>query len=356
MIDLFGNASGTVGLHIPPEYNYIKRSLLKEVDVVKRYYRLNAKPFPNQHPLIRLIEMLPLAWNADDYQYSNIIEDAASGLSRTLGFTSDRFKGSIFTKGFLLGSDTKEAVLSVYNEDFFLDANQNWYKLTPINYVYHTRSDVTIPLLNNKTKGSGYGLLTINIPMLMVKYRYWYQWQKSKSDSIPSGAAFVTSFVIPDILDSYMDIAIFNRLDQQLADLPLRKYSSSHPFYLTDFTDKIDDYNRSVLRHYKSRRVDGQAVLTGFPMFFHANLGTLLESPEGLINRNNDWFYIVQRLPFYRFLLRLQEKGYINDTNFTNRLKLTLKRIKYDGGFRQTNDPQFLAYFTNMFESLVSHV
>ena len=356
MIDLFGNASGSVGLHIPPEYNYIKRSLVKEAEIVKRHYRLNAKPFPNQHPLMRLIEMLPLAWSADDYQYSNIIEDAALGLSRTLGFTSDCFKGQIFTKGFLLGPDTREAVLSIHNEEFFLDTDKTWYKLNPINYVYHTRSDVTIPLLNNKTKGSGYGLLTINIPMLMVKYRHWYKWQKSKGDSIPPASSFITSFVLPDLIDSYMDIAVFNRLDQQLADLPLRKYSSSHPFYLTDFTDKIDAFNRSVLTYYKNRRVNGHAVITGFPMFFHANLGSLLEQPEGLINRNNDWFYIIQRLPFFRFLLRLQDNGYINDTYFTNKLKITLKRIKYDGGFRQTNDPQFLSYFTEMFESLVNHI
>lgn len=353
MLNLFGNAlSGNGSIRVPKEFHYLQRSLTQEMDIIQRYYRLNSKPFPNQHPLIKLITMLPLAWEATDYQYANIITDVHTDISRRLGFTDYQNKGNIFSKGFFLGEQTREAVLCVTSSFSILDLESNWYKLQPIKYVYHTRSDVSIPFLNNKLKGIGFGLLTIDIPLLMVKYRHWIKYQKRKGDSIPSAAAFATSFVIPDALSSYMDIAIFNRMDQSLADLPLRQYPSSHAFYLTNYTKKIDEYNTTLLNYYKGLRTSAGNILTTAPMFFSKRLIDLLQRPDTIINRNNEWFYVMQRLPFYRFIFRLIDKGYVSDSNFINKFKTSMRILFNNGSFQQAPDTKFTQYFLSIFNDI----
>lgn len=355
MLDLFGNAlPGNSSLKIPKDYQYLKRSLEKELDTIQRHYRLNSKVFPSQHPLVKLITMLPLAWNADDYQYANIITDCHSDITRRLGFTDYQNKGSVFTKGFLLGESTREAVLCVSNDSLFLDMDENWYKIKPVQYVYHTRSDVSFPLLNNNLKGNGFGLLTIDVPLLMVKYRHWVTYQKRKGESIPGPGAFITSFVIPDALASYMDIAIFNRMDLKLAELPLRQYPSSHPFYLTNYTARIDNFNNELLGKYQNLHTSAGNVLMGMPGFFHTRLLELIQRPNTVINRNNEWFYVMQRLPFYRFILRLITHGYVNDTFFVNKFNMSMRQLKNNGSFRQAPDAKFTQYFLSIFNDIVA--
>lgn len=353
MLDLFGNSlPGHGSLKVPREFQYLKRSLVKEVDVVKRHYRLNSKPFPNSHPLMRLIDMLPLCWTADDYQYSNIISDMHTDITRILGFTDYQNKGSIFPKGFFLGPDTREAVLCVNEPSLYLNMDRDWYMIQPMRYVYHTRTDVNVPFLNNKLKGVGFGLLTLDVSLLMVKYRHWVKYQKRKSESIPTAAAFITSFVIPDLLESYMNIAIFNRMDQNLASLPLRSYPSSHPFYLTNYTVKIDEYNTTLLNFYKGLKTNAGSILDSVPLFFSDNLLSLLQKPQTVVNRNNEWFYVMQRIPFYRFILRLIQKGYVSDSLFINKFTVKMRQMKNDGSFRQAPDPKFTEYFLAMFNDV----
>lgn len=353
MLNLFGNAlPGNGSIRVPTEFHYLQRSLVKELDIVQRHYRLNPKPFPNQHPLIKLITMLPMAWEADDYQYANIIADAHTNISRRLGFTDYQNTGNVFTNGFFLGESTREAVLCVSEPFLYLDLDKTWYKLQPMKYVYHTRSDVSIPLLNNKLKGTGFGLLTLDVSLLMVKYRHWVKYQKTKGDSIPSAAVFVTSFVIPDVLPSYMDIAVFNRMDQNLADLPLRQYPSSHAFYLTNYTKKIDDYNTALINHYKGLRTNAGNILTTIPTFFSVRLLDLLQRPDTIINRNNEWFFTMQRLPFYRFIFRMIEKGYVSDSTFVNKFHASIKLLLNSGYLRAVSDDKFRNYFLSIYNDI----
>ncbi|MFO5836938.1 hypothetical protein ACLBSM_33145, partial [Klebsiella pneumoniae] len=55
------------------------------------------------------------------------------------------------------------------SESFDLkDLNKTWYKLSPVTYLYHTRTDTNLPIMNNTTQGRDYVVTLKNIPMLPV--------------------------------------------------------------------------------------------------------------------------------------------------------------------------------------------
>ncbi|MFO5890539.1 hypothetical protein ACLBSJ_32485, partial [Klebsiella pneumoniae] len=69
--------------------------------------------------------------------------------------------------------------------------------------------------MNNTTQGRGYGVTLVNIPMLLVMYRYWYRWQVEKNpDEVEDTYRFIGSFVLPNMVDSYLDISFFKCVDK----------------------------------------------------------------------------------------------------------------------------------------------
>lgn len=355
MFDLFFSKPRLQGGVIkPPEFAYLKRSLQNELKNVKYYYRNHYKKVAANNLFANLLNSLIIREELDDYQFSRVIEDQADSITRRFGIASNMFRGQVHEKGIVLGPETKEILVSVVNEESFIDDGDNWWDMKPINYLYHTRTDVGLPILNNTTKGRGFGILSINVPMLAVKYRRWRRWAITNDPSLPSVFEFVGKFVLPDLLDSYLDIAIFNRLDQRQAGLPLRKYPSAHPFYLTDYSDRIDRFNEILLDQYHSRKNDPEQLLYNIPLITSDTALAMVTVRQSGMNRNNDWVYLLRNIPFYRFIARHGIQHNRPNQYYLNQMYNQLRYLRNDQIFNGIGTKDTVNYFRDILNDTIS--
>lgn len=325
MLELFSTTPRKNGGRlIPPEMNYLKRNILVQTKKIHEYYNDHYKRIDATNLIVRLLGCYAMHRNLNDIDYAGYVGDMFSTYARTLGIVTPYNKAKVHVGGIFLGPKTEEIIQLTEDDENFFTASDTWRDLVPIRYRYHTRFETGYPILNNTTKGYGVGILELDIRKLMVKYRHWCEWQRGLTGQIGSKAYFVGTQVVPMMLESYMDIAMFNRLDRQQKDLPLYKYPLPHPIQVVDYTDTIDKVNTYFIEKSKGQHWNMEQVLYNIPMLFCDSGLSLVQPIRGYRNRNTDWVYILQILPFLRFLIRTETVGQINQ-GFKNQLLIYLR-------------------------------
>lgn len=354
MLDIFKKKPRLVsGVLQSPEIPFLRRSLKKERDVVVSYYRDHYKRIATNNLFIQVIHCFALQHHLSDLEYSDWVNNQFSSFARNLGFVTPYSKGRFHLKGILLGPETHEVVQHIVDgEENYFDADEQWANLTPVKYLYHTRTDLGFPLMNNTTKGKGMGLLQVDVGMLLVKFRHWHKTMKSMMDQPPPVAHFVGTYVIPDVLESYMDIAMFNRLDVQLSGLPLRKYPAAHPFYVTNYTDRLDALNGTVIGYTKGRSLEYEQILWNTPLLFAENALSLVQAPEGITSRNNEWVYLLQIMPYLSYLTKYKEHASLSGA-YRNRLWNRLRYLRLDHVFNGVGPAPIVDSLNKQLELLI---
>lgn len=304
MYDLFKDKPNRLlGQALDPNIVYIRRTYLGLINDVKNYYRYAPKHIASDNLLALLIQQFVINYNLNDSDWLRQVEVFGKGISRNLGITSSINRGRIHSKGITLGPQCEEIIVEDISPFTIQDINKNWYKLVPVKYLYHTRTDVNLPIMNNTTPGKGYGVISVNIPMLLLQYRYWLLWQLKRGITQPENVyRFIGSIVLPNMVESYLDIAFFNRIDRQAQGIKNFTYPLSHPFYLTDMSARLDKLAVHINQEslLKGIEIEGLAWIT--PMIVKDNLFNLIKSPRTPISYQNEWAYVLAKLPYIKYL------------------------------------------------------
>lgn len=326
MYTLFRDAPARrLGQSVDPNIIYIRRTYLDLLEDVKAYYRRAPKAVESSNVFANIIQHFVIDEKIDDAAWAKKVEDQAKGLSRVFGFTSSINRGKIFEKGVTLGPNCEEIVIASSESFDKRDINKHWWKLTPLKYLYHTRTDTNLPIMNNTTPGKGYGVVTINIPMLLVQYRYWLRWQKSNNvEQLENAYRFIGSIVLPNLIDSYLDIAFFNRMARQAQGIKNVKFPVPHPFYLTDLSPRLDKLaeRQNFQNSIKGIELEGLAWIT--PMILKQNLFELMELPKDPVTFQNEWAYTLARLPYVKYLFMMLQKNPGYDRSQVNEVMIDL--------------------------------
>lgn len=292
-----------------PDLPYLRRAYQDVMDDVRNHYHFYPKRVDGDHRLGSLLKHLPRRWDLDDHRYLHFVDSASEGLSRTYQFTSPTHRGRLYENGLTLGKDCVEAVIDHYaGVPKDLNVPGAWRHWEPLKYLYHTRTDLRMPISNNQQQGKGYGVVTLDIPLLALQYRYWLKTQKrgdkeelaQQPDSV---FRFLGSFPLPNLVGSYLDIAIFNRLTRIANNLPVHSYPSPHPFYVMDLSQRIDGLLHRVVATNDQRRGDIQIFAGTTPMIVNATLQQVMVLPNMPVNRNNEWALMLARLPYLKYIV-----------------------------------------------------
>lgn len=208
MYDLFKRpATRFTGAMTYPQLAYLNRHFQTQVRDVKKFYYLHPKFVDAKNALGNLLIHIPIRTDLDDQRYSRYVEDMSSGVSRAFGFTSPVYRGKVHESGVVLGPRTNEVVITISTQVDVTNFDREWYKASAVRCLYHTRTDLGLPVLNNTTPGAGWGVTTVDIPMLALQYRYWLKYQVDHMEQKESVYRFIGGFVLPNMIDSYLDIA-----------------------------------------------------------------------------------------------------------------------------------------------------
>lgn len=356
MYSLFrDNQIGNHATVIDPTRPYIQRQVKQQLQDVTNYYRRFPKLVDSRNLLNLIISHFVLEFKSDDFTFARNVEVQARGLIRNLGLVDATNRGRIFLNGATLGPECEEIVISSIERFDTNNLKAKWRDLKPLRYLYHSRSDINLPIMNNRTPGKGYGVLSINIPMLMVQYRHWV-WRTvgAVEPSEVNQYQFIGSYALVNSLESYLDIAYFNRLARLAYGMPSTKYPIPHPFYIPDLTPVVD--KMAVLtnsqRAAKALTVEQLAAIT--PMLVQTSLYEVLQLPKGPVTMQNEWALAIARLPYIKYLVigLLQAPGY--DHQQTNEILYELKESLHSQAFSQNGNSPMIARFMKDVKELIT--
>lgn len=294
----------------PPEWSYINEQLQKNLNTVVNYY--SARPFAvkSNHFLSRLINSISVSFNHNLERYYDIVDARALSFSMTMKMSSSLFRGNIFN-GVFYGDGTNEILMAV--DDVFnpYEVDANWRTTSAVRVLYHSRSDLDLLLPNGKTFSNekGYAVIAINITMLAVQYRAFLKYQKTnfidKGLSPQTTAQFIHMHVLPNMLGSHLDIALFNRAFNLLMGAPMGENTKKHPFYLTDLTAKVDKSYNGLIELFKRRNSLYRTIMATFPTVEDKNFLTISKLPDNAQTKQITASEVLARLPFIYFFTTL---------------------------------------------------
>lgn len=346
-----------LGQTVDPGFIYVRRTYKTLINDVKGYYRQAPKYVESTNLFALLIQQFVINMALDDNQWVRQIEEQSKGAARNLGLVSPINKGKIFTSGITLGPHSEEVAIATYEKFEREGLGKMWRDLRPVKYLYHTRTDTSLPIMNNTTPGKAYGVITVNVPMLMVQYRYWLRWQKAlERVQFENVYRFVGSIVLPNMLESFLDIAFFNQLDRASQDIKNPTFPLQHPFYLTDMNPRLAKLTEKVNFESFLRGIEIEGLAWITPMIVKNNLFEVMEIPRVPITYQNEWAFALARLPYIRYLTRMVLRNHGYDKSQLNEVMIDLIESSKDQIFNNMGNSEFSKSFRKQIQQVIDDI
>lgn len=355
MYSLFRNDPvGSLGMVVDPNLPYIKRMYTGMLKDVKAYYHRNPKFCDSRNIIANMIQHFLIDFKVDDATFAKQIERTAEPMVRMYGFVSAINRGKIYPTGVTLGPQTEEIVISTYEGFDLTGLRSRWRTLAPIRYLYHTRTDCNLPIMNNTTPGKGYGVTLINIPMLLVQYRYWLFEQFGHAEpSIENVYRFVGAYPLVNAIDSYLDIAYFNRLSRQAYGIKNPSYPLPHPFYLTDMVPRLDKLAERTNMQIGARPLSLEDFARITPMVAKDNLFQVIQLPKEPVTVQNEWALAIARFPYIKYLVHCVRNSKSSDLNQLNIVIREVREAMYGQAFKMNGSSPMIDYLKRNVDEMV---
>lgn len=224
----------------------------------------------SSHLLFKIINSLAVEFDGDMVKYLERCEGAATRIVPTLKMTASFSKGRLFTES-LFYEGCPEIILYARNPRFrMMDLWTNWRDVEPVWVVNHPISDLTIfepAVMNSSTiEMPDLAMIAIDIPLLAAKWRMFKATFPEKNME-----AYVTGYVLPQMMKSHLNVALFNKI---MAYLDVRNpcgIKSNLPFAQNIANQVGDEVAEDVLNKMLSKEMGANQILSTIPAIFGDN-------------------------------------------------------------------------------------
>lgn len=295
------------GIQHPAAWPYVSHGLRANVSQVARYYRGNPQAVKGDHLLVKLIQSIDVPTSLSYERYYANVDAVSLDTSMVLKLTSSLYKGQIWD-GVFYGPGSDEIIIA-HTDSFNLDmVKKDWMNVTPVRVLRHAKSDLYLNLPDGRrnTTESGLAIIAINLPLLMCQYysfRQSYWIGNEQGIDVPSIMMFVHMYVLPNMLFSHLDQALFNRIDHLARKLPMGKTLKRHPFALIDYEYKVDQVYTEVLKNLSGVEKNFVGMLQNIPVVFRKDMEQVMHVPDMAPTRQVLWALAASRLPMLNFVL-----------------------------------------------------
>lgn len=327
------------GITRVPEFLYVKGGIARDLAKALKKHHEYVTAVNSGHFLIRLIQSMNVSMERDYRNYADVALDRGEDLSRSLQMTSPMSVGKVFTDGIFYSKNVEEIIIS-NDSDFDVDeAVRRWRELEPIRVLRHPFDDINlkVPYGDYDDKITGVAVIAINIPMLMIQYRRWFETEKKVNEEADRTInQFVSMYPIPNMLRSHLDIALFNRINTIYLDEEPERFKRENVFFTSDFTSKLDRIIDKQITILRNKHYEFDQILLSIPAITKESLFEVVSLPTMARTRQVNWALTMSRLPYIKFLLRLnKESDNENNRFYLNRIRIALKTIKNDRTLKQ---------------------
>jgi len=318
-----------------PEWKAVQDGLKRNLVAMLSHYRHNSYSVAPDHLLVQLLQSInvPLSLNSDRY-YSNISINAlpvANSFQLTTPFGSGKlFRGVFFSK-------TIQEVIIGFDEAFNMDkVEAQWQDATPVRVLRHPFNNLNLQIPNGRflSPETGLAVIAVNVSLLAVQYRAFRNAEMLKQKADPNYVQrnmqqFVHMYVLPNMLESYLDYALFNRINALWLDQPVYNAPTREAIHLPTYNRQVDVVYLRLIDMLRKVNYSAPAILASVPAASHKDLRSVMFVPDVAPTRQILWSVILARLPMLLFLIQVTTKveRVQNQTGLTE-VEITLLRLK----------------------------
>lgn len=326
------------------EFRRVRDGLRLTIERVKKYRRDNPRGLTGGHLLLRLMNSIPYANGPTDQVFNDKISDIALLFTQSLRMTSALSRGQLWRPGPFLGNRVQEVIIADTDQWDVAQGLKRWEELSPIRYLYHPMTSLSMPVADDEfaSTESGIAVISINIPMLASQYRAWRRAFSVVDESPRTVAQFLQAYPLPNMLDSYADLAILNRLTNMYfaIDNP-RDTVRPHTFYVTPWDKEVDALLERWLNIVSSKRWNFDTLVSHIPTVSSEDLHATLRLPEQAYSTQISWAILLARVQLIAFLVQFN-RNTENENNYQylNYIRRHLQYIEGNGSLRNALSSQ----------------
>lgn len=291
-------------------WNYIRSGLLRNLEITKSYYHSRIYAVKTNHFLARLIDNINVSHNYELERYYSIVDDKSNALASAMRMSTAYQKSNLFN-GIFYGQGCPEIIVTDCASFDIFDTFKNWREVSAVKVVTHPVSNLNLLLPNGKDVNSEKGLavISINIPMLAIQFKAFCADQlymdQQDGTGLQSTAHFIHRFVLPNMLASHLDYALFNRITNLLNGAPLPVSLRRHPFMLNDYTTMSDMMQSEIIDGMSGKSLDYKAILRTIPAVSSPNMQTALTMADNPPTRQLVWVDVLSRIDALKMMIQL---------------------------------------------------
>lgn len=299
------------------------RKLSHDTDTnIQRYrdhYDANPVHLDSSNILYKILTGTALGTDLSMDEFIRSTATRADQVAGVLGICNHRSKGTYQSTNSFYGKPFKEVI--VFNSaptdalSHILEQYRDVSELLSsgsltrcIRVLYHTSTDVGVRHLDGTSTPSdeGYAVIEIDPIKLALAYRVWRLGEgSSTADGIElTMGNFLQQYIIPGMVNSHVDIALWNRLLVDSTGITSRvSMSNNLPFYMLDPEVVLPSVERSfdsVMRNWTKGVSD---LYSSIPLISSYTVGHYTQVKGLPVNAQTEWVHLLVQYNYIRFAL-----------------------------------------------------
>ena len=330
MVPIFAADNLTVRAAVlPGGWDYAKRVLLTNIADAQEY-RMNyfiAAQRRNEFMQKALLNF-PVPITLSENEYIEQIKYAALNFSQTMRITSPISAGLSAAPSFF-ASAVAETYLLI-ETDFYKRDVDDWKRLTPVWYLDHPSTSLLPMQFSMQTTESGHAVIAVDLAKLAYMY-YRFCREALPPELTPTSdrsiEAFTNQYVLPNMLQSQLNISVLNRAIALANDTPPPS-SSSHgkiPHPWIDVDARVDSALKLTISMLHNSNGSFDNLLQALPSVSAHAQRTALVLPDMADTSNVVWLQVLSRLKVFNFMMdQTGDEGVRVNQHYLSRLARTI--------------------------------
>ena len=293
----------------------IKAALRRNLNEVIDFYRTHSMAVKSEHFLVRVLQSIDVPHSLSTERYMENVNRMCLKFSMAMKMTSSIYRGQVFD-GVFYGEGSQE-ILVAFQSDHradTLDAIDDRRQVVPIRVLRHpcTSLNLQLPDGNDRLTRPDFSVFLIDLPLLAWQYRQFRleeaKRQQEEGGNQRSTMQFIHMVVLPNMLDSHLDIAIFNRYRYYQQGWELEpEIEALHSFQVLEYNQAVDSYIRNELDSLTKTTRDFSSILHSIPLVSAETLQEAMQIPDLPPTQQVMWAVSIARLPLILFLFTFNQ-------------------------------------------------
>jgi len=330
------------------KFEYIKRKYNFEINKVKDYYRGKNRAVNNRHILNRIITMLAPSYTLEDFDYYSRVDSNSRLVSKQFDIVSNINKGRVLQNE-LYGENSDEIFLyteTPINLDTF---KYTWITESPIRCIHTNNLELSFmfPYENITLPENSLHVFEIDITKMLMMYKYWCL-ERVREDNSTNPNVFIATIVLPNVLDSLIDLTIVNRYLAIAAGEKLpHKFINKHPFVIINYVEGIDNVLTDIVKDTRNSSIPLEQLLLSIPVIVEETALPVIKITHTYYTAQSKWVFYLSRVGTIKNLLTvIGKKGRARNKELVNTLPYVIKTIlRRSGGLPDILTPDRIAKF-----------